>query len=210
MLKWDQYFTPWARCFISPRGHDGCMSTCGPCWCARGQDSQAAGINPRGSAISPGVAKLEHVSESPSFSFCRSGWGPGSAFLTHFQIWRWGRKQWGNPQADGVTRKPAAPLLPDSGCRAGGLAGKESTTVTVGFIQGCSEAHHWFLPALPLWMLSLPTKPMVLYHQSKFLKLKCEPERNSAVRTSSWRLLVWKLSPTQVRNFYWKWSFKFL
>lgn len=42
--------------------------------------------NPKGSAISPGVAKLEQVSESPSFSFCRSGWGPGSAFLTYFQI----------------------------------------------------------------------------------------------------------------------------
>ena len=92
--------------------------------------------------------------------------------------------------SSGVTRKPVAPLLPDSGCRAGGLAGKESTTVTAGFIQGCNEAHHWFLHVLPLWMLSLPTKPMVLYHQSNFLKLKCEPERNSAVRTSSWRLLV--------------------
>lgn len=92
--------------------------------------------------------------------------------------------------SSGVTRKPVAPLLPDSGCRAGGLAGKESTTVTAGFIQGCNEAHHWFLHVLPLWMLSLPTKPMVLYHQSNFLKLKCEPERNSAVRTSSWRMLV--------------------
>ena len=54
-------------------------------------------INPKGSAISPGVAKLEQVSESSSFSFWRSGWGPGSAFLTHFQVWRWGHKQMGWP-----------------------------------------------------------------------------------------------------------------
>ena len=68
------------------------------------------------------------------------------------------------PQADGVTRKPVPPLLPHSGCRAGGLASKESTTVPAGFMQGCDEAHHWFLHVLPLWMLSLPTKPTADYH----------------------------------------------
>ena len=116
-------------------------------------------INPRNSPNSPGVANLKQVSESPSFSLCRSG-GAGPRLCLSYTL----SDMTLGPQADGVTRKPVPPLLPDSGCRAGGLASKESTTVPAGFMEGCSEAHHWFLHVLPLWMLSMPTKPMAVYH----------------------------------------------
>lgn len=43
--------------------------------------------NTRESPISPVVLKLEHVSESPRVSHSVDlGWGPRSAFLTHFQM----------------------------------------------------------------------------------------------------------------------------
>lgn len=56
------------------------------------------GINTRESPISPVVLEPGQVSESPSFSFCRSGWDPGSAFLPQLQIMML------VPQADSVNR----------------------------------------------------------------------------------------------------------
>ena len=56
-------------------------------------------INTRESPINPVVLERGQVSESPpSFSFCRSGWDPGSAFLPQIQTMML------VPQADGVNR----------------------------------------------------------------------------------------------------------
>lgn len=65
------------------------------------------------------------------------------------------------PQADGVTRKPVHHCCPTQAAGQEDWPAKTASR-SLCFMQGCDEAHHWFLHVLPLWMLSLPTKPMAL------------------------------------------------
>lgn len=79
----------------------------------------------KGSAIGQGLPNLSMFQNHPSSHSYGLGGAQALPFSHTFRYDAGAASSGGNPQADGVTMKPAAPLLPDSGCRAGGLAGKE-------------------------------------------------------------------------------------